>query len=293
MKIIISKLPKNNWWGNGTPAYSDNPAMQKGSIPDQVLLKNERKQLINTLKLLNLEVIETPFPTKLDGLNPKHDFVYIRDQFISNKNGDVIIMKFRNPERSKEQNHIIPILEKLELSISELPNKPGLFAEGGEFYLCKKENILFAGNSRTSTSGIDAVAKFLGVTDLIILKSTVFHLDAYFCPVISKEGDICAITCCIEELTESSKVQLYKFADSKNIPIIRLPNIDGIGSKRNLGSFAVNALPIPGFLIGPKPFSDDKVVEKLKEIGIERINTPMSQYALSGGSVHCCTNEIY
>jgi len=189
-------------------------------------------------------------------------------------------------------------LRKLKIKLNkegvfELPKKPDLFAEGGEFYLCKKENILFAGNSRNSMSGIEAVAKFLGVTDLIILKSNVFHLDAYFCPVISREGEICAITCCIEELSKNSKVQLYKFADSKNIPIIRLPNIDGIGSKKNLGSFAVNALPIPGFLIGPKPYSNKNVLEKLNEIGIERINTPMSQYALSGGSVHCCTNEIY
>ena len=293
MKIIISKLPENNWWGNGTPTYPDNPAMQEGTIPNQVLLKNERDQLIKTLRLLNVEVIEAPFPIDLDGSNPEHDFVYIRDQFISNRNGDVIVMKFRNPERSKEQDHIIPILEELDLSVFELPKKPDLFAEGGEFYLCKKENILFAGNSRNSMSGIEAVAKFLGVTDLIILKSNVFHLDAYFCPVISKEGEICAITCCIEEISKNSKIQLYKFADSKNIPIIRLPNIDGVGSKKTLGSFAVNALPIPGFLIGPKPYSNKKVLKKLNEIGIERINTPMSQYALSGGSVHCCTNEIY
>jgi len=293
LKIIISKLPENNWWGSGTPAYPDNPAMQEGAIPNQVLLKNEREQLIKALRQLNVEVIEAPFPIDLDGSNPEHDFVYIRDQFISNRNGDVIVMKFRNPERSKEQDHIIPILEELDLSVFELPKKPDLFAEGGEFYLCKKENILFAGNSRNSMSGIEAVAKFLGVTDLIILKSNVFHLDAYFCPVISKEGEICAITCCIEEISKNSKIQLYKFADSKNIPIIRLPNIDGVGSKKNLGSFAVNALPIPGFLIGPKPYSNKKVLKKLNEIGIERINTPMSQYALSGGSVHCCTNEIY
>ena len=141
MKIIISKLPENSWWGNGTPSYPDNPAMQKGAIPNQVLLKNEREQLINTLRLLNVEIIETPFPIELDGPNPEHDFVYIRDQFISSKKGDAIIMRFRNPERIKEQDHIIPILEELELSILELPKKTDLFAEGGEFYLCKKENI--------------------------------------------------------------------------------------------------------------------------------------------------------
>ncbi len=293
MKIIISKLPENSWWGNGAPAYPDNPAMQKGVIPNQVLLKNEREQLINTLRLLNVEVIETPFPIELDGPTPEHDFVYIRDQFISNKNGDAVIMRFRNPERSRERDYIIPILEKLELSIVELPKKSELFAEGGEFYFCKKENILFAGNSRNSISGVEAVAKFLEVNDLIILKSNVFHLDAYFCPVISKKGELCAITCCTEELAKNSKDQLYKFADSKNIPIIKLPTIDGIGSQKKLGSFAVNALPIPGFLIGPRPYTNKKVLEKLYEIGVQRINTPMSQYALSGGSVHCCTNEIY
>ena len=293
MKIIISKLPKTNWWGDGTPAYPDNPAMKRGVIPNQKLVETERRQLINTLSKLNIEVIETPFPKALDSKNPEHDFVYIRDQFICGENGNAIIMEFRNRERRKERNYIIPILEKLGLSILELPKNSDLFAEGGEFYFCKKEKMLFAGNSRNSLSGIDAVAKHLDVNNLVILKSNVFHLDAYFCPILSKKGNLCAIICCIKELTKASREQLYRFADNMNIPIIKLPVNDGIGSKKTPGTFAVNSLPIPGYLIGPNPYSDNKVSDKLDMMDIKQIITPMSQYALSGGSVHCCTNEIY
>ena len=28
MKILISKLPKNPWWGHGTPMYENNPVMK-------------------------------------------------------------------------------------------------------------------------------------------------------------------------------------------------------------------------------------------------------------------------
>ena len=38
MKIIISSLPNNPWWGNGTPQYEDNPAMVLGIQPNQELL---------------------------------------------------------------------------------------------------------------------------------------------------------------------------------------------------------------------------------------------------------------
>ena len=38
MKVAISKLPKNPWWGTGIIGYKDNPAMRDGIIPDQNLL---------------------------------------------------------------------------------------------------------------------------------------------------------------------------------------------------------------------------------------------------------------
>ena len=41
MKIAISGLPNNPWWGNGIIGYKDNPAMKDGIIPKQDLLTLE------------------------------------------------------------------------------------------------------------------------------------------------------------------------------------------------------------------------------------------------------------
>ena len=118
MKIIISSLPNNNWWGRGMPKYGDNPAMIAGTIPNQIILENEWNNLKNKLTdyAFNLEII--PFPIDLDGKNPnnwKHDFIFIRDLFIGNQKGEVVIARFRETQRRNEellierwliQNHI-------------------------------------------------------------------------------------------------------------------------------------------------------------------------------------------
>jgi len=292
MKIIISELPDSPWWGNGIPAYDDNPAMQTGSFPNQSLVVSERSILISTIKRLGIDIYESPFPEKLDSNHPQHDFIYIRDQFITNQNGSAVILQFRNPKRQIEQRYVVPILESQGLSLKYLPKKSDLFAEGGEFYFCKKDNILFSGLSRNSRSGSEAVASALNVKELILLDSNVFHLDAYFSPVLAKDGTICALICCLEELAHYSKKDLYNFANKKNIPILDIPTKDGVGTKNQPGSFAANALPLPGLLVSPSPFSNPKIDKKLQYMGVEHIIVPLSQYALSGGAVHCCTNEI-
>ena len=292
MKIIISRLPQSHWWGNGVPSYEDNHAMQGGIIPDQSLLTLERNMLIRCLKRLGLDIIETAFPKNLDNKYLQHDFIYIRDQFITDQNGNAMILKFRNLNRKIETKYIVPILESLELSIKYLPQKSDLFAEGGEFYYCKQENILFSGLSRNSHSGSEAVAKFLNVEKLLFLESNVFHLDAYFSPVLKKDGTICAIICCLKELTNNSKNNLYNFANNKNIPILDIPIYDGIGTKDKPGSFAANSLPLPGTFLSSSAFSNPEIDKKLDMMGVNHIVTPLSQYALSGGAVHCCTNEL-
>ena len=85
---------------------------------------------------------------------------------------------------------------------------------------------------------------------------------------------------------------LNEFADKKDIPIINIPLEDAIGTAANPGSFATNALPLPCVLIGPSHFSDRSIDERLADMGVQRIVTPTTQFELSGGSIHCITNEI-
>ena len=59
-----------------------------------------------------------------------------------------------------------------------------------------------------------------------------------------------------------------------------------------MGCFAANALPLPGVLISPNHFTDRKIDDKLEKMGVIRIVTRTTQFELSGGSIHCITNEI-
>ena len=292
MKIVLSKLPKSGWWAKGIPKYKDNPAMIKGAIPNIEILNKERKNLITSVINTGIEVVELDFPAELDQHEPKHDFVFIRDPFISDQNGLAIILRAGEPQRRIENRLVKRFLENLELRIVEMPDKAGMRADGGEFYFCKKNSVLFSGLKRNTRIGVEFVADRLNVDELVILEGEGFHLDTFFTPVLNKSGCICSVVACTSVMTTKSKHSLYKFADNLDIPVFEIPPDDAIGTKSKVGSFAANALPLPGTLIRPGPFSNPDIDERIMEMGINVVIIPTSQFHLSGGSVHCLTNEL-
>ena len=292
MKIAISKLPNNPWWGTGVISYKDNPVMRDRVIPDQELLTRERLNLINTMKNNKLDVVEFSFPKELENNKYGHDYVFIRDTFISDLNGNALLLKFSQKNRNAESQIISGYLEKLDFNIKELPNKKNMFAEGGEFYYCPKENLLFSGVTRNSISGAEEVASFLKVNELIIVKTKAFHLDTVFTTVFDHDGSLCAVIVCKKLISKNSMERLDEFANSTNIKIFNIPSHDAIGSSKNIGSLAVNNLSVPGLLISSSRFSDSSVIEELNSMNIKMEVSPVSQFQLSGGSIHCLTNEL-
>ena len=292
MKIAISKLPNNPWWGTGVISYKDNPVMRDRVIPDQGLLIRERLNLINTMKNNKLDVVEFSFPKELENNKYGHDYVFIRDTFISDLNGNALLLKFSQKNRNAESQMISGYLEKLDFNIKELPNKKNMFAEGGEFYYCPKENLLFSGVTRNSISGAEEVASFLKVNELIIVKTKAFHLDTVFTTVFDHDGSLCAVIVCKKLISKNSMKRLDEFASSTNIKIFNIPSHDAIGSSKNIGSLAVNNLSVPGLLISSSRFSDSSVIEELDSMNIKMEVSPVSQFQLSGGSIHCLTNEL-
>ena len=292
MKIVLSKLPESGWWKNGVPKYNDNPAMKQGEIPNMSLLVKERDYLIKAISEEGHEIIELDFPKQLDGKNPNHDFIFIRDPFISNQNGKVIILRAGEPARRTENEIVKKILEQLQVKISEMPNKSGWQADGGEFFYCANNKVLFSGLQRNTQKGVDFVAEELNVNEVVLLKGEGFHLDTFFTPALNKDGHIVALIICEKILDPQSKKSLFHYADGNNIHIFNIPENDALGTKRKTGKFAVNALPLPGILFRPDYFSNPDIDEKLNELGIKIKITPTSQFQLSGGSVHCVTNEL-
>jgi len=295
LKIIISSLPKNPWWGNGTPQYEDNPAMVLGVKPNQMLVEKEWETLsqILTEKSPDLDVIS--FPSRLDGLNSKkwkHDFVFVRDLYVSNQRGDVVVARFREKERQAEEKIIEEWLMGQDVKIHTLPNDDNYFIEGGEFYYCFNENILFAGESRNSRQGNEKTAELLDVDELVILQSNSFHLDTLCTPVINLNNELCFLIVCTALLAKESVDQLKIMMYNRNIPILEIPPEEAIGTTSKLGNFAVNCLALPGQLIGAAEFKSEAVRAALTEHNITHSVLSLSQFHLSGGSVHCLTNEL-
>ena len=292
MKIAISSLPKKPWWSDGIIGYKDNPFMKNGTVPNQNLLIKERLNLIATLKKNKIEVIEFPFPKILEESKFGHDYVFMRDSFISDLNGNVLMLKFAEKKREAETEIVANELEKLNFNLKELPTKKNILAEGGEFYFCPKDKLLFSGINRNTIAGAEYVASFLNANELILIDTPSFHLDTVFTTVFDKQGALSAMIVCKELITKDSFKNLEKISVELNVHIITIPAKDSIGTDDYLGSLAVNSFCAPGLLISSSHYSDFSVGKKLESLGVKTEVCPVSQFQLSGGSVHCLTNEL-
>jgi len=295
MKILISNLPKHKWWGHGTPIYKDNPAMKQGMIPNQELVEVEMHMLTQLFNRLPVEVIEVDFPNFLDQQNTekrKHDFVFVRDLFISDQNGKAIISKFSEEARQVESDMMEIMLDSMGYQTIRIPDTINAKAEGGEFYYCSGAKILFSGACRNNIKGAEWVAQEFDVNELVIMKSNVFHLDTLFTPVIKKDNQLGAMIACTSLMDKESINNLRSFSNKMAVELVEVDPEDSIGTKEELGEFAVNCCPLPGYLIGPTRFRSLKANQLLKELDVMHITVPTTQFRLSGGSVHCLTNEL-
>ncbi|MEA1882833.1 MAG: arginine deiminase-related protein [Candidatus Marinimicrobia bacterium] len=295
MKILISKLPKNAWWGHGTPIYENNPAMKEGVVPNQELVEIEMFLMSKLFNKLPIEVVEIDFPYFLDQQNKdqrQHDFVFVRDLFVSNQKGKVIISKFREKARQVEADIMQVMLDSMGYETIRIPENSTAKAEGGEFYYCPGDGVLFSGECRNNVEGAEWVAQEFNVDELVIMKSNAFHLDTLFTPVINKENKLVTVIACTSLMEKDSAESLRQFAKRKNIELVQVPPEDAIGTEDELGEFAVNCEPLPGYLVGPTRFRSNKVAPLLKELGVMHITVPTTQFRLSGGAIHCLTNEL-
>ena len=71
-----------------------------------------------------------------------------------------------------------------------------------------------------------------------------------------------------------------------------MPKEDSIGTDNKLGTLAVNSFSSPGLLISSSQYSNEFVDKKIHELGVNIETCSVSQFQLSGGSVHCLTNEM-
>ena len=97
---------------------------------------------------------------------------------------------------------------------------------------------------------------------------------------------------CNPDTTANQFKNLNEFANKTNKKIFSIPSHDAIGLNKNIGSLAVNNLSAPGLLISSSSFSDSEIIKELNNMDVKLEISPVSQFQLSGGSIHCLTNEL-
>lgn len=289
IKIALSGLPKKDWWGSGIVAYQDNDMMVDGITPKQTILENEYHQLVDMIKSVGLETTIVPFSDVLEK-EEKFDFIFMRDHFLCNTDKNIVMCNMRLEERLNEGNFVVETMEKSGYMVSYLPNQDCL-AEGGEFFYLPKENILLAGLCRNNLKGAESMAGLMGVDQLHIIESSGYHLDTAICPIFNNEYDCIGINCA-KEVFDNKNYKVLKNLCSKHG--WELIDIENYNQKQSLEArAAMNALTLPGILISGAPILSKKVKDFTAANNIQMHISSVSQFNLSGGSIHCLTNELF
>tara|TARA_B100000427_G_scaffold315043_1_gene308775 strand:+ start:729 stop:1613 length:885 start_codon:yes stop_codon:yes gene_type:complete len=288
IKIAISSLPNNGWWNNGIVAYHDNDMMSNGAIPNQKLLKKEHDNLIEILKKHSLETIIIPFKSELE-TNKKYDFVFMRDHFLCNKNKDIVMCNMKLSERMNEGEYVISTLNDLQYKVSFLDEN--CIAEGGEFFFLPKENILLAGQCRNNLTGAEQMAEKLNISNLHIINSNGYHLDTSISPIFNNEYDCIGIICAREVFSDHEINDLRYICKSNQWELIEIEHQD-INSSLSFRT-AMNGLTLPGLFISSKNLNQKQISDFALSNNVIFDSTSVSQFNLSGGSVHCLTNELF
>ena len=289
IKIALSALPKKDWWGSGIVAYQDNDMMVDGATPKQTILENEYHQLVGMIKSAGLETTIVPFSDVLEK-EEKFDFIFMRDHFLCNTDKNIVMCNMRLEERLNEGNFVVETMEKSGYMVSYLPNQDCL-AEGGEFFYLPKENILLAGLCRNNLKGAESMAELMGVDQLHIIESSGYHLDTAICPIFNNEYDCIGINCAKEVFDDKNYKVLKNLCSKHGWELI---DIENYNQKQSLEArAAMNALTLPGILISGAPILSKKVKDFTAANNIQMHISSVSQFNLSGGSIHCLTNELF
>ena len=286
--IAVSSLPKNGWWNNGIVAYHDNDMMSNGAIPNQELLKKEHKHLIKILHKNSLNTMIIPFKPELE-VNKKYDFVFMRDHFLCNANKDIVICNMKLSERMNEGEYVISTLKDLQYKVSFLDDN--CIAEGGEFFFLPKENVLLAGQCRNNLRGAEQMAEKLKVSNLHIINSGGYHLDTSISPIFNNEYDCIGLICAREVFSNDEINNLRSICRSNQWELIEIEHQD-IDLSLSFRT-AMNGLTLPGLFIGSKNLNQKQISDFALSNNIIFDYANVSQFNLSGGSIHCLTNELF
>lgn len=288
MNILISELPKSDWWGLGMPHYKNNWLMAEGNIPRPDIVRDAHARLVSALEKV-VPLTRIPFPEQFDTPQTyKHDFIFVRDSYIAVAADTAVISNFSERQRQDEAHFMQTYLKDRVKRMYTLPS--GAYAEGGEFQILHKDRIMFAGINRNNKRGIEEISRLSGIEDICIVKTGAFHLDTNVSVLLNREGNCIGVIAAMSQIQNAREVS--DFCSTHRLDLFAIDPIDGMGGPDEPGTLAANALALPGVLIGCAHFMTPGLEEKIVHAGIEHVVVPLYDLKFSGGSVHCLTNEL-
>tara|TARA_Y200000002_G_scaffold375242_1_gene377209 strand:+ start:36 stop:626 length:591 start_codon:yes stop_codon:yes gene_type:complete len=192
-------------------------------------------------------------------------------------------------ERMNEGDFVISTLNNLQYKVSFLDEN--CIAEGGEFFYLPKENILLAGQCRNNLRGAEQMAEKLKVSKLYIINSKGYHLDTSISPIFNNDYDCIGLISAREVFSNSEINDLRNICKSNQWELIEIEHQD-INTSLSFRT-AMNGLTLPGLFVGSKNLNQKQISDFALSNKVIFDSTNVSQFNLSGGSVHCLTNELF
>jgi len=208
---------------------------------------------------------------------PGHpDQVATRDFGVNTVKG-VLIGNFRYADNEGDTELAVETLEELKVPMIGRVIEGSL--EGGDCWYLDEHTIVIGAGNRTNREGIEEAEKILKPFDIKVIpidfEPKWNHLDMIFSVIASK-----TVMLCPEALPEN----FLKYLRQERYEIISIPG-DAVFS----GTINLLALGDGKVL----SFKENKLGnEKLRALGLEVFNPPLSQFLMNGTGPHCLSFEL-
>ncbi|MEB3217584.1 MAG: TIGR00300 family protein [Nostocales cyanobacterium 94392] len=191
---------------------------------------------------------------------------------------NVVLSRFLHKERQKEEPYFKAWFEENGFTVYELP-KDLPFEGAGDALLDREGRWLWAGYGfRSELDSHPFLAKWLDieVLSLRLTDDRFYHLDTCFCPLAN--GYLLYYPGAFDSY--SNRLIEMRVAPEKRIAI----------EETDAVNFACNTVNVESIVVMNK--ASDTLKKRLKKVGFEVIETPLTEFLKAGGAAKCLTLRV-
>ncbi|MBF2015715.1 MAG: TIGR00300 family protein [Rivularia sp. T60_A2020_040] len=191
---------------------------------------------------------------------------------------NVVLSRFLHKERQKEEPYFKAWFEENGFTVYELP-KDLPFEGAGDALLDREGRWLWAGYGfRSELDSHPFLAKWLDieVLSLRLTDERFYHLDTCFCPLAN--GYLLYYPGAFDSY--SNRLIEMRVAPEKRIAI----------EETDAVNFACNTVNVESIVVMNK--ASDTLKKRLKKVGFEVIETPLTEFLKAGGAAKCLTLRV-